>query len=78
MVDPRHFKNFIAVIDSGGIRQAARVVHLSPSSISRSIQFLEEHFGVRLLERQGMHLIPTLHGETLRKEAKGVLSGYES
>ena len=66
MIELRHLQNFIAVVEAGGVRQAARVVNLSPSSVSRSLQHLEEYLGFPLLDRRGKRMIATAHGETLQ------------
>lgn len=78
MIELRHFQHFIAVVNSKGIRQAARDIHLSPSSLTRSIQFLEEYYGATLLQRDGKQMILTPHGEQVFKEFKGILKGVES
>ena len=77
MIELRHFQHFIAVVNSKGIRQAARDIHLSPSSLTRSIQFLEEYYDATLLQRHGKQMILTPHGEQVFKEFKGILKGVE-
>lgn len=78
MIELRHFQHFIAVVNSKGIRQAARDIHISPSSLTRSIQFLEEYYKAPLLQRHGKQMIPTPHGELVFKEFKGIFKGVES
>ena len=78
MIELRHFHHFIAVVNSKGIRQAARDIHLSPSSLTRSIQFLEEYYDAPLLQRHGNQMVLTPHGEQVYKEFKGILKGVES
>ncbi|MGI9244814.1 MAG: LysR family transcriptional regulator [Verrucomicrobiales bacterium] len=78
MIELRHFQNFIAVVEAGGVRQAARIVNLSPSAISRSVQQLEEHFGVSVIKRDSGQMVVTAQGETLLKEARILLAGVES
>ncbi|MFK7851782.1 MAG: LysR family transcriptional regulator [Akkermansiaceae bacterium] len=78
MIELRHFQHFIAVVNSKGIRQAARDIHISPSSLTRSIQFLEEYYAAPLLQRHGKQMIPTPHGELVFKEFKGIFKGVDS
>ena len=78
MIELRHFQHFIAVVNSKGIRQAARDIHISPSSLTRSIQFLEEYYDAPLLQRLGKQMVLTPHGEQIFKEFKGILKGVES
>ncbi|MFT5905849.1 MAG: DNA-binding transcriptional LysR family regulator [Cryomorphaceae bacterium] len=77
MIELRHFQHFIAVVNSKGIRQAARDIHISPSSLTRSIQFLEEYYDAPLLQRHEKQMIPTPHGEQVFKEFKVILKGVE-
>ena len=42
---------FVAVADSGGLAGAARKLGLSPSAVTRAVNELESHLGVRLLTR---------------------------
>lgn len=52
------FKYFLAVAETGSIRQAATDLHVSASAISRQIQNLEHTFKSPLFDRRpsGMHL----------------------
>ncbi|MDF7799661.1 LysR family transcriptional regulator [Pontiellaceae bacterium B1224] len=77
MSDIRQFKHFIAVVEAGGIRQAARQVHLTPSSVQRSIKQLEEHYGIKLFGKQGKSLRLTLNGELLLEEARALVTGFD-
>lgn len=42
---------FVAVADTGGFSAAARRLHRSPPSVTRTISALEQHLGARLLSR---------------------------
>ena len=57
------FKYFLAVAESGSIRQAAAELHISPSALSRQIQNLEHSFKTPLFDRRvsGMHLTEEGH-----------------
>jgi len=58
-------RNFIAVIEAGTFRQAAKNLHLSQSSISKSLQQLEDEIGAEILHRGARGVIPTAAGEAL-------------
>ncbi|MCF3933874.1 LysR family transcriptional regulator [Acuticoccus sp. M5D2P5] len=62
-----HYRSFAEVVKHGSIRQAADVLHMSASSISRQIRQLEHAFGAQLLVRnaQGVRLTPA--GEILAR-----------
>jgi DNA-binding transcriptional LysR family regulator len=78
MPDIRQLKQFIAVVESGGIRQAARQIHLSPASISRSVRMLEEKFSIKLFETRGKNLCLTVSGEYLLEEARKLIAGFDA
>jgi len=63
-------RNFIAVIEAGTFRQAAQNLHLSQSSISKSLQQLEDEIGAEILHRGARGVIPTAVGEALLTRAK--------
>ncbi len=62
--------NFIAVVEAGAVRQAAKNLNLSQSSVTKSIQQLEEQLGVELLHRGSHGVAPTEAGKALLARAK--------
>ena len=62
--------NFITVVESGTVRQAAKHLNLSQSSVTKSIQQLEEMLGVELLRRSSLGVTPTEAGRALFARAK--------
>ena len=78
MIDIRHLKHFIAVVEAGGIRPAVQIVHLSPSSVLRSIQQIEEHYSVSLFDKNGKGQRLTPFGEQLLQEARTLTAGFDS
>jgi LysR family transcriptional regulator of abg operon len=54
------------------VRQAAFALHLSQSSVSKSIQQLEHELGVELLRRSAHGVAPTEAGKVLLARAKAV------
>lgn len=69
---------FMNVVASGGISEAAKKLNLSPSAVSKSIAILEDHLGVRLLQRTTRHLVLTRPGSDLYEKMGGILSDLES
>lgn len=65
-------RNFIAVIQAGTFRQAAKNLNLSQSSISKSLQLLEDEIGAEILRRGARGVILTAAGEALLARAKTV------
>jgi DNA-binding transcriptional LysR family regulator len=63
-------RNFIAVIEAGTFRQAAKNLHLSQSSISKSLQQLEDEVGAEILHRGARGVVATAAGKALLTRAK--------
>lgn len=63
-------RNFIAVVEAGAVRQAANNLNLSQSSVSKSIQQLEEELGAEVLHRNAHGVTPTAAGRALLNRAK--------
>jgi DNA-binding transcriptional LysR family regulator len=68
---------FVRVVETGSFSAVAREVECSHSSITRLIEQLEDHFGVRLLHRTTRRLSLTDDGETLLAQARGMLDAAE-
>ncbi|MCK5905726.1 MAG: LysR family transcriptional regulator, partial [Gammaproteobacteria bacterium] len=73
---------FISVADSGSFSESARRLKLSQPSISRQVTALEEHLGVRLLQRSTRKLSLTEAGQIYYEKARNiqanVIEAYES
>ena len=65
-------RNFTAVVDAGAVRQAAKNLNLSQSSVTKSIQQLEDELGAELLHRSARGVAPTEAGKALLARAKTV------
>jgi len=60
---------FATVASSGGFREAARLLQVSPSGLSDAVRRLESHLGVRLLNRTTRSISPTEQGKRLLENA---------
>ena len=63
-------QQFIAVVDAGSIRGAARQLNVSQPAISRALQQLEEELGVQLMDRSGRGVTPTAAGSAFLSRAR--------
>lgn len=66
----RQLRNFVAVVEAGTFRQAAKHLRLSQSSISKSLQQLEDELAAVILHRGARGVVPTAAGEALLARAK--------
>lgn len=78
MLDLNDLRFFAAVVDHGGFSAAARSLRLPKSRLSRRITILEEHLGVRLLERSTRHLVLTEVGRQVYEHARAALIESEA
>jgi DNA-binding transcriptional LysR family regulator len=65
----------LAVIEEGSLGKAAQRLHISQPALTKSIQRLEEHLGVRLFERDSRGMKPTLYADSLQGYAKAACAG---
>ena len=65
---------FIRVVEHKSFSKAAAAIHLSQPTVSSHIKDLEEHCGVKLLDRLGKEVRPTKAGELLLAYAKRLVA----
>lgn len=63
-------RNFVAVVEAGAVRQAAKRLNLSQSSVTKSIQQLEQELGAALLRRGVDGVAPTAAGQAFLARIK--------
>ncbi len=73
-----NIRTFVRVVDLGGMSLAARQLRLSPAVISHRLQQLENHLGVRLLNRTTRTLQLTEPGTAFYEASQGVLRAIET
>lgn len=69
-----HLRYFWTVARQGGVRNAARFLHVSQPSISAQIRLLEESLGEKLFQRSGRNLILTESGQLVMSYADEIFS----
>jgi len=65
---------FVTVVDTGGFAGAARKLNISPPAVTRAINELETHLGVRLLTRTTRVVRVTEDGERYAQDCKRILA----
>lgn len=70
-------KVFQRVIDEGGFAAAARALDMSPAGVTRIVAGLEDHLGVRLLQRTTRKFSLTDAGEAYLQRVRSILQEVE-
>lgn len=65
-------RNLVAIVEAGTVRKAAKNLNLSQSSLTKSIQQLEDQLGVELLHRGARGIAPTAAGQILVARSKTI------
>lgn len=73
----KQLEYFIRVAELGSFSQAALVLDIAQSALSRQVRGLEDELGVRLLERTGRGVIVTDAGRRLLEHGAGILQQVE-
>ncbi len=73
----RQLRYLVAVVDRCHFGQAAAACTVSQSTLSASIQELEDLLGAPLLERTKRSVVPTALGRQVADRARGLLKGAE-
>jgi DNA-binding transcriptional LysR family regulator len=68
----------LAVRQHGSLAQAARILQLAPSVVTKRLAALESRLGLRLFQRTTRRVSPTAEGETLCARAADLLQGFEA
>jgi DNA-binding transcriptional LysR family regulator len=73
-MDPRQLEAFAAVMTTGSVTGAARLLARSQPAITRLVQELESEVGYALFTRHGPRVAPTAQGFLLHEDAERVLA----
>jgi DNA-binding transcriptional LysR family regulator len=77
-VEIRQVKAFLAVVDTGSFTAAAALLGYVQSSVSATIQALEQELGTRLFDRLGRRVVPTEAARRLEAPARQALALLEA
>ena len=72
------FRSFCEVCRRGGYAAAARELMLTSPAVWEQMQALEYHYGMKLLERAGPGVRPTVHGRRLLELIRPLVAGIDS
>ncbi|MCW4152467.1 HTH-type transcriptional activator IlvY [Halomonas sp. 18H] len=76
-MDMRPLHHFLTLADTLHFGRASERCHVSPSTLSRSIQQLEGSLGVTLFERDNRHVALTRQGQSFHAFAQDTLEHWE-
>jgi DNA-binding transcriptional LysR family regulator len=74
-MEPRQLEAFAAVMSTGSVTGAARLLARSQPAITRLVQELEAEIGFPLFQRHGPRVTPTAQGFLLHEDAQRALAG---
>lgn len=63
VLELRHLRMVLAIVEEGSITRAAERMHLTQSAVSHALRELERRLGTDLFHRNGRELLPTPAGE---------------
>lgn len=64
---------FLRVVEAGSFSEAARLLHMTPSTVSKLISRIETRLGVRLVERSTRRLLLTAEGQLYYERSQSLL-----
>ncbi len=68
----------VAIVETGSFRQAASVLGVTSSAISKALTRLEANVGVRLLHRTSRAVVPTAEGEELVRACRDAVAAVRA
>ncbi|NTX15592.1 LysR family transcriptional regulator [Myxococcus sp. CA056] len=77
-LDVRHLRLVAAVVDTGSVTAAARVLHLSQPALSHQLRDVEERLGTELFQREGRRMVLTGAGQRVLEAARKVMAEVEA
>ena len=77
-MDLKQLRHFLSLVDTLHFARASAFCHVSPSTLSRSIQLLEKRLGVSLFERDNRSVSLTPEGLKFEPYARDAISQWDS
>ncbi|MBY6115292.1 LysR family transcriptional regulator [Mameliella alba] len=78
MIENKHMRSFLRVLDLGSFSKAARSLNVAQPALSQHVRKLEDALGARLLDRSAHGVAPTALGREFSTRARDILTQVES
>lgn len=78
IVELRHLRAFLAIAQEGNVTRAAARLGIGQPALSRTLQQLERHLGLRLADRSTHHLTLTTAGRAFRSRAETAVAAVDA
>ena len=72
-METRYLENFLLVVETGSMAEAARQLNITAAAVAQQIHILEREFNTSLLSRAGRTVVPTPAGHRLAQSAPQLL-----
>lgn len=76
-IEMRHLRCFLAVAEEANVTRAAARLGITQPSVSRTLAALEQHLGIRLVDRSTHHLRLTPEGVAFRDRAAVAVAAFD-
>ncbi len=76
-MDINRLRYFITVVDTGSLRKASEILHISPAALSKAIKTLEDELNCDLIYPVGRGIQITKRGQELATEGRSILQNVE-
>lgn len=73
-METRYLKTLLAVLESGSFSRAANDINVTQSAVSQRIKFMEDQYGLSLIDRTGAVIVPTEAGRIVSRKAQQILT----
>jgi DNA-binding transcriptional LysR family regulator len=69
---------FITVAQTGGLRRASEILHVSPPALSKAMKLLEDEMEIKLWVKDGRRILLTDAGKALLKRAPNMIDNLKN
>ena len=73
-METRYMKTLLKVLESGSFSRTAGDLNISQSAVSQRIRFMEEQYGMSLIDRSGAVIVATEAGSAVLRKARLILA----